>query len=240
MVSVRSPCGLSQCRYQPYLVGLGLGHLLHRTREQPRLPLRPTASALAWAAALLVLVLVVFGLAPYQKDRLLTAPVLLRSLYGGLHRLAWALALSWVILACAKGAGGPVNTFLSWHLWTPLNRMSYTIYLVHMTIMQVSHSYASYRVDMSQVSMTDYSLSLQVTILYDLMFSIIVSISVSYLLIILFEVVFNTVTAICQTGFNICSLQAPLAHLWKLVLFSLGAGPLPPVQPSRRGKEQLL
>lgn len=170
-------------------MGLGLGYLLHRLRDQPRLPLRPVASALAWVAALLVLVLVVFGLAPYQKDRLLTAPLLLRSVYGGLHRLAWALALAWVILACAKGVGGPVNTVLSWHLWTPLNRMSYTIYLVHMTIMQVTHSYASYRVDMSQVSSRVHPHSSQATILYDLMFAIILSISVSYLLIMLFEVV---------------------------------------------------
>ena len=72
-------------------------------------------------------------------------------LYGGFHRLAWALALSWVILACIKGAGGPVNTILSWPAWVPLARMSFAIYLVHMTVMSVVNSYASYRVNASQV-----------------------------------------------------------------------------------------
>ena len=51
-----------------------------------------------------------------------------------------------------KGAGGPVNTILSWPAWVPLARMSFAIYLVHMTVMSIVNSYASYRVNASQVS----------------------------------------------------------------------------------------
>jgi hypothetical protein len=104
------------CRFQPYLVGLGLGWLLHRMRDTPCRPainwgttdrnttLNTAAVTLLWAAALLTTSLVVYGLVPYQNAFLtdLAASTAARALYGGLHRLAWALALSWVILACIK------------------------------------------------------------------------------------------------------------------------------------------
>ena len=138
-------------RFQPYLVGLGLGYILYKMKEQPKLPFNTMALSWIWAIAFLVGCLVIYGLVPYQKDPTLAASLAERVLYGGLHRLAWALALSWVILACIKGAGGPVNTILSWQAWVPLARMSFAIYLVHMTVMSVVNSYASYRVNASQV-----------------------------------------------------------------------------------------
>ncbi len=33
--------------------------------------------------------------------------------YGGLHRLAWALSLAWLVWACVKGYGGEMT---GWHL----------------------------------------------------------------------------------------------------------------------------
>ena len=91
-------------RYQPYLVGLGLGYILHRLRETPRLTVsvNPIALTWIWVLAALTGCLVVYGLVPYQKDPSRLASTTERALYGGLHRLAWALALAWVILACVK------------------------------------------------------------------------------------------------------------------------------------------
>ena len=90
-------------RFQPYLVGLGLGYLLYKTKDQPKLPLNPMALVWIWLIAFLVGCLVIYGLVPYQKDMSLDASLAERAIYGGFHRLAWALALSWVILACIKG-----------------------------------------------------------------------------------------------------------------------------------------
>ena len=165
-------------RFQPYLVGLGLGYLLYKTKDQSKLPLNPMAVAWIWTVAFLVGCLVIYGLVPYQKDMTLAASLPERAIYGGFHRLAWALALSWVILACIKGAsigtpahsdgfwqptiscikgaGGPVNTILSWPAWVPLARMSFAIYLLHMSVMNTVNSYASYRVNASQVPIVTF------------------------------------------------------------------------------------
>ena len=150
----------SPARFQPYLVGLGLGYLLYKMRDQPKLSLNHMALASVWALAFLVGFLVVYGLVPYQKDPTLDASLAERAIYGGFHRLAWALALSWVILACIKGAGGPVNSILSCPAWVPLARMSFAIYLVHRTVMNVVNSYVSFRVTASQVSVLSLYLAL--------------------------------------------------------------------------------
>ena len=91
-------------RYQPYLVGLGLGYLLHQLRNQPRLPVafNPIVVTWLWLISAAMACLVIYGLVPYQKDVELEASTTVRALYGGLHRLAWSFALSWVILACVK------------------------------------------------------------------------------------------------------------------------------------------
>ena len=124
-------------------------------QDQPKLSLNPMALGWIWAIAFLVGCLVIYGLIPYQKDLMTMqkdASLAERAIYGGFHRLAWALALSWVILACIKGAGGPVNWILSFPAWVPLARMSFAIYLVHRTVMSVVNSYVSYRMTASQVS----------------------------------------------------------------------------------------
>ena len=91
-----------------------------------------------------------------------------------------------------KGAGGPVNTILSWPAWVPLARMSFAIYLVHMTVMSIVNSYASYRVNASQVSVDPLSslcdVFFQVLIIYYLIFVMAICIAISYALIVLFEV----------------------------------------------------
>ena len=191
-------------------MGLGLGYLLYKMKDQHKLPLNPMALAWIWAIAFLVGCLVIYGLVPYQKDLQSDAPLAERAIYGGFHRLAWALAVSWVILACIKGfyclltywqgtigfikgAGGPVNTILSWPAWVPLARMSFAIYLVHRTVMSVVNSYVSYRVTASQVAVLSLDLFglsplPQVLILYYLVFVMAIFIAISYVLIVLFEV----------------------------------------------------
>lgn len=97
---------------------------------------------------------VVYGLVSYQLDIHTDyphyhIPTAASAFYNGLHRLAWALSVSWVILACEKGLGGPVNVLLSWGAWQPLARLSYGIYLWHMIVIDYYLSLPSYTVELN-------------------------------------------------------------------------------------------
>ena len=144
-------------RFQPYIVGMILGFILHRMRDKKTVKMNSVLVTWIWvwmyfvgwfkcsisfyfqALAFAIGCLVIYGLGPeFQKlhDYQITgeytpAPKSARAMYNGLHRLAWSAVLSWVIFACTKGLGGPINTFLSWRAWAPLARMSYCMYLVH-------------------------------------------------------------------------------------------------------------
>ena len=96
---------------------------------------------------------VIYGTNPWLEkasdvmwDPVEEIPIAARSFYNGLHRVGWGLAVGWVILACVKGAGGPVNTFLSWRAWAPLARMSYVMYLVHIPVINYYLTLPSYTV----------------------------------------------------------------------------------------------
>ena len=65
-------------------------------------------------------------------------------IYAGFHRAAWGLALGWLIFACCRGYGGWINEFLSWGAFVPLSRMSYIIYLMHITVINFTESIMNY------------------------------------------------------------------------------------------------
>ncbi|XP_037920134.1 nose resistant to fluoxetine protein 6-like isoform X2 [Hermetia illucens] len=57
-----------------------------------------------------------------------------RDLMKILSRFFWSLWISWVIFACTKGYGGPVNKLLTLRVWKPLSRLCYAIYIIHMMV----------------------------------------------------------------------------------------------------------
>ena len=57
------------------------------------------------------------------------------TLYFVLSRIAWPLAISWIIFACYKGLAPLIDNMLSWRGFTFFANMSYTTYLIHPMIM---------------------------------------------------------------------------------------------------------
>jgi len=128
-------------------------------RNQPKLKINPYFSIWIWAAAGAIGSLVIYGLYPYEDeyfDNILnpehqTASRFASAAYNGFHRLAWSICVGWVILSCAKGAAGPINSILSWPFWIPLANLSYCIYLVHLGVLVYFTSLFTFSVTFTHV-----------------------------------------------------------------------------------------
>ena len=77
-----------------------------------------------------------------------------RVIFNGFAKIGWAVALSWLILACVKQRGGLVDNILSWSGWVPLARVQYCVYLLHRTIVYIVNSYVTTTVRYSNLHLT--------------------------------------------------------------------------------------
>ncbi|XP_071959454.1 nose resistant to fluoxetine protein 6-like [Antedon mediterranea] len=124
------------CRISPYMVGLLLGYGMTRLKANDQVvKLSPVAMLCGWGLSVATMILVVFGLYPSHHGDPIT--VAANSIYEGLSRISWAIALAWVVFACFCGYGGWINKFLSFSAWVPLSRLVFTTYLVHPILMMV-------------------------------------------------------------------------------------------------------
>ncbi|KAH6944552.1 hypothetical protein HPB50_003867 [Hyalomma asiaticum] len=88
--------------------------------------------ALLWCLSLILVCAVMFITVPWNQGML--PDDVTNSIYGGFHRIAWALGFCWPTYACATGRGGWLNKMFSWKFFVPLSRLTFSIYLVHVLI----------------------------------------------------------------------------------------------------------
>ncbi|XP_033218540.1 O-acyltransferase like protein-like [Belonocnema kinseyi] len=117
-------------RAGPYIMGLGLGYLLHKTHSF-KITMSPSYVLSGWLLAAAVGLSAVLGARGlyYSYDRIEA------SFYAGLHRHAFALAISWIIFASTHGYAGLIGKFLSWRVWMPFSRLTYSAYLCHYIVL---------------------------------------------------------------------------------------------------------
>merc|ERR1711915_942493 len=177
--------------------GIVLGYVLHKLRHKKKIDLNIIANLWCWLLATIIGGSVIYGLIPAQKHLMegIKEPLVARVIYNGLHRLAWSLSISWMIFACAKGLGGPINTFLSWRAWAPLARMSYCIYLIHITVISYYTSLSSYTVTLSHP-----------LVVYFIIWIIAVSAAISYICVIGFEMPIAHAERLLFTAFGMAKL----------------------------------
>ncbi|XP_064458656.1 nose resistant to fluoxetine protein 6-like [Ornithodoros turicata] len=109
-----------------YVLGLIVGHMAAKHKG---VSLHPVLRGFLWIASFTLNFAVIFVTLPWNRGNLPNDTV--NALYGGFHRLLWSLGLSWPMFACATGCGGIVNKFLSWKLFIPIGRLTYSLYLTH-------------------------------------------------------------------------------------------------------------
>ncbi|XP_071495965.1 nose resistant to fluoxetine protein 6-like [Diadema antillarum] len=121
------------CRIPPYLVGMAMGYIIYRIGTK-KIKLSPIMAAAGWAVAAALGMTVVYGLYPIYSGS--SVPTTATSMaYTSLSTFTWGVALCWVVFACHYGYGGVIHDFLSWSLWVPLSRMTYSAYLLHPLVM---------------------------------------------------------------------------------------------------------
>ncbi|KAK7497006.1 hypothetical protein BaRGS_00011742 [Batillaria attramentaria] len=120
------------CRMGPYIIGLIAGYILYRYGSKIRM--NKIVVAIGWLAATGMALGSLFGLYDASKitDRV-PLEVWESALWNAVGRTAWGISIAWVIIACHAGYGGFVNTILSWSALVPLSRLTYCIYLIHMS-----------------------------------------------------------------------------------------------------------
>ncbi|XP_053267847.1 O-acyltransferase like protein [Pleuronectes platessa] len=114
-------------RYGPFLIGVLTG--IYLTTKKDQVLKQKWQAALGWFCCLSLMAVVV-GLAYVLKEEP-TSLSLPHAFYQGLHRTLWALAVTWIIVACEEGYGGFIKSFLSLGFWLPLSNISFACYLSH-------------------------------------------------------------------------------------------------------------
>ncbi|CAB05690.3 Nose resistant-to-fluoxetine protein N-terminal domain-containing protein [Caenorhabditis elegans] len=115
-------------RCPPYLIGLLIGYGL-AVFGQRKIRIHWFLAVIGW--------LVAFGLgmacmfSTYDYDKGAYWSIFARATYYNFSRIAWSIAVSWVIVANHMGWGGPIDAFMSHPMWQPLGRLSYCAYIVH-------------------------------------------------------------------------------------------------------------
>jgi peptidoglycan/LPS O-acetylase OafA/YrhL len=148
-------------RISPYIVGILLGYLFYKG---VRLPFGRFWNQLTyftmWVASGLILVPTLYGLYFIWHGHELTRVE--NILYITFSRFSWAVGLALIVFACHNGYGGYINTFLSLKIWTPLARMTYNAYLVHLIIIRVFYGQIQSAIHLTDFTMAVYTVAIVV------------------------------------------------------------------------------
>lgn len=112
-----------------YIVGVLCGYAASQHKNKH---IHLMLQALLWCLSLILVCAVMFITVPWNQGML--PDDVTNSIYGGFHRIAWALGFCWPTYACATGRGGWLNKMFSWKFFVPLSRLTFSIYLVHVLI----------------------------------------------------------------------------------------------------------
>ncbi|XP_018572754.1 nose resistant to fluoxetine protein 6-like isoform X2 [Anoplophora glabripennis] len=116
-------------RLGPYLIGMCTGWLLFK--KNCRIRMSKLSVTVGWTASVACLLSLVYGL---YETRLTPSA---GAAYSALSHSAWAVGLSWIVVACCTGYGGIVNKILSATILYPFSRVTYCAYLLHPIIIRV-------------------------------------------------------------------------------------------------------
>ncbi|XP_030763573.1 nose resistant to fluoxetine protein 6-like [Sitophilus oryzae] len=119
-------------RSSTYIIGLGFGHFLYKTRGRT-FKISNGVAFIGWIICILTMLTSLMGcLIFFQEDHDYNR--MESTIFLTLSRSSWTMGIVWMIWACVNGYGGPINYVLSLHIFKVLGRISYGMYLLHMGV----------------------------------------------------------------------------------------------------------
>ncbi|CCD73283.1 Nose resistant-to-fluoxetine protein N-terminal domain-containing protein [Caenorhabditis elegans] len=115
-------------RCQIYIMGMVLGYFMRRI---PKININPWVDRIMWCLSLGSMIFVIVIMEDYTSGHLWSP--LQTALYSCFSRVVWGLALSWIVISTYYRKG-LINKFMSLPVWTPLARLSFCAYLVHLMV----------------------------------------------------------------------------------------------------------
>nr|CAI5836894.1 unnamed protein product [Callosobruchus analis] len=85
---------------------------------------------LGWTMSAFLGVMAMYSIVVFYKPEHETSNIE-AAIYAPLHRVAWGLAIGWVLVACITDNAALVNKFLSWKIFVPTSRLTYCAYLAN-------------------------------------------------------------------------------------------------------------
>ncbi|KAJ8938794.1 hypothetical protein NQ314_011330 [Rhamnusium bicolor] len=116
-------------RLGPYLIGMCTGWILFK--KNCRIRMSKLTVTIGWILSIACLFSLVYGLYEARLTPWVGAA------YSALSHSAWAIGLSWIVVACCTGYGGIVNKVLSATILYPFSRVTYCAYLLHPIVIRV-------------------------------------------------------------------------------------------------------
>ncbi|XP_076301783.1 nose resistant to fluoxetine protein 6-like isoform X2 [Lasioglossum baleicum] len=126
-------------RIGPFIVGLFTATIMNKMNY--KLNLTTKSKILGWTMGVLCNCSILFG----GMER--NMPLLISVIYTAISRILWGVGISWLIVACITNNGGIVNQILSFKLWIPLSRLTFSAYLIHplvISTINLNNSYPQY------------------------------------------------------------------------------------------------
>lgn len=125
------------CRIGPFIIGILTGYIIYKCKSNPNFKLNNALNIIGWYLCLFSLSLMLWGYWPNvasqnPNNHLNKAENIL---YQISCRIIWAIGLGWIIFSCVMKKGGFMNDILCWTIWTPLSRLSFSAYLIHLNIL---------------------------------------------------------------------------------------------------------
>ncbi|CAF0721434.1 unnamed protein product [Rotaria sp. Silwood1] len=122
------------CRAGPYVIGIVLGYIFFKT-DKKKIYLHPIYHLICWALTIVFMTTSIFGNWRNHEAGATPMTTAVYVIYFVLSRIAWPLAIAWIIFSCYKGLAPLIDSMLSWRGFTFFAHTSYTTYLIHPMIM---------------------------------------------------------------------------------------------------------